>query len=356
MSSVELKSGPISSLYVLKAICAFLVVVIHFPMKYGYYFYPIVRIAVPCFFMISGYFLYNDNREKMISNLKRALSKTLHVTITAYLFYFLIEIVKYIIFQDVSLCIYSNTILYYLLAGPQIGSSSHLWYLIAYIETLIVVFLCTKNNTIKMLWWLIPIGLVANLLLGKYGFLLPPFDFSSVGVPNYIMARNVFTIGIPAFAIGLLLRKNIIKINEKLDNKRIWITAISFLILASLEFVVLHIKFELKYMADITLFTIPLAISLILLCLKYPDFGEQSYIKTIGHKYSTDIYVYHMFGGNFLIGFIRAIIYKITKVECLAIYNAPTVFIATLIFVIVLQRCLAWVKAKISDKKLSATN
>ena len=355
MSSVELKSGPISSLYVLKAICAFLVVVIHFPMKYGYYFYPIVRIAVPCFFMISGYFLYNDNREKMLSNLKRALSKTLQVTIWAYAFYLLVEVFKSIIFGS-SLNIVSHTWLYYIIAGPQIGSSSHLWYLIAYLETLIVVFLCTKNNTIKMLWWLIPIGLVANLLLGKYGFLLPPFDFSSVGVPNYIMARNVFTIGIPAFAIGLLLRKNIIKINEKLDNKRIWITAISFLILASLEFVVLHIKFELKYMADISLFTIPLAISLILLCLKYPNFGEQSYIKTIGRKYSTDIYVYHMFGGNFLIGFIGAIIYKITKVECLAIYNAPIVFIATLIFVIVLQKCLAWVKSKITLKKQPVTN
>jgi len=356
MNSIESKKISISSLYVLKAICAFLVVVIHFPMKYGYYFYPIVRIAVPCFFMISGYFLYNDNREKMISNLKRALSKTLQVTITAYLFYFLIEIVKYIIFQDVSLCIYSNTILYYLLAGPQIGSSTHLWYLIAYIETLIVVFLCTKSNTIKMLWWFIPIGLIANLLLGKYSFLLPPFDFSSVGIPNYIMARNIFTIGIPAFAIGLLLRKNITKINEKLDNKKIWITVISFLILATLEFVILHIQFGRKYMADISLFTIPLAISLILLCLKYPNFGEQSYIKTIGHKYSSDIYIYHMFGGNFLVGYIAAIIYKITGVECLAIYNAPTVFIATLIFVVVLQRCLAWVQAKFKPNKQAATN
>ena len=356
MSSVELKSGLISSLYVLKAICAFLVVVIHFPMKYGYYFYPIVRIAVPCFFMISGYFLYNDNREKMISNLKRALSKTLHVTITAYLFYFLIEIVNYIIFKGNSLSTSSNTIFYYLLAGPQIGSSSHLWYLIAYLETLIVAFICTKSNTIKILWCLIPIGLTANLLLGKYGFLLPSFDFSSVGIPKYIIARNFFTIGIPAFACGLLLRKNIAQINERVNNKKAWITAISFLILASLEFVVLHIKFELKYMADISLFTIPLAISLILLCLKYPNFGEQSYIKTIGRKYSTDIYVYHMFGGNFLIGFIGAIIYKITKVECLAIYNAPIVFIATLIFVIVLQKCLAWVKSKITLKKQPVTN
>ncbi len=355
MSSVELKSGPISSLYVLKAICAFLVVVIHFPMKYGYYFFPIVRIAVPCFFMISGYFLYNDNREKMLSNLKRAFCKTLQVTIWAYVFYLLVAIFKSVILGT-SLNIVSQTWLYYIIAGPLIGSSSHLWYLIAYLEALIVVLICTKSNTIKILWWFIPIGLIANLLLGKYGFLLPPFDFSSVGIPNYIMARNVFTIGIPAFASGLLLRKNIAQINERVNNKKAWITAISFLILAVVEFVILHVKFEKKYMADISLFTMPLAISFILLCLKYPDFGNKSHITTIGHRYSSDIYIYHMFGGNYLVGFIGVVIYKITGVESLALYNAPTVFLTTLVFVIVLQKSLAWVKSKITQKKQPVTN
>lgn len=46
---------------ILKAICTFLIVYIHepFPGKEGAYFTALARIAVPIFFMITGYF-YSD--------------------------------------------------------------------------------------------------------------------------------------------------------------------------------------------------------------------------------------------------------------------------------------------------------
>lgn len=347
MNIVEQRKS-ISSLYVLKAICAFLVVIIHFPMKYGYYFYPIVRIAVPCFFMISGYFLYSDNREKLISNLKRALRKTLQVTIWAYAFYFLVELFLFLIFKNNTLDIPSHTLLYYIVAGPSIGGSSHLWYLIAYIETLIIALICARTSTIKVLWWLFPIGLILNLLIGKYSFILPPIDFSVVGLPKYIAARNFITIGIPAFAVGLFLRKNITLIQQRFTAQKIWIATVVFLMLAIIEFAFLEVQYGRENTGDISFFTIPLTVCLVLLCLQYPSFGAGSYFSTIGRKYSTDIYIYHMFGGNFLVGYIGAIIYKITGIETLALYNAPTVFVATLIFVIVWQRCVEWAKMKTS--------
>lgn len=55
----------ISSLYVLKAICAFLVVVCHIPFDWAMPFLePLRRIAVPVFFMITGYFLYYPEQAK----------------------------------------------------------------------------------------------------------------------------------------------------------------------------------------------------------------------------------------------------------------------------------------------------
>ena len=50
---------------ILKAICAFLIVCIHapFPGVIGEYFKALTRIAVPVFFMITGYF-YFDVEEK----------------------------------------------------------------------------------------------------------------------------------------------------------------------------------------------------------------------------------------------------------------------------------------------------
>ena len=46
---------------ILKALCAFLIVCIHvpFPGKVGAYFTTLTRVAVPVFFMITGYF-YSD--------------------------------------------------------------------------------------------------------------------------------------------------------------------------------------------------------------------------------------------------------------------------------------------------------
>ena len=214
MKNVELKQGSIASLYVLKAICAFLVVVIHFPMKYGYYFYPIVRIAVPCFFMISGYFLYNDNREKMLTNLKRALRKTLKVTIFAYAFYILTAAFISLIFGGrvnfgLGLeLIKSCSWITFILAGPQIGAG-HLWYLVAYIETLLVIWLFARlRKGFQWLYLIVPIGLIVNILCGRYSFIIPIDDPIMLDVTKEIVARNFLTIGIPAFAIGMWLKQH----------------------------------------------------------------------------------------------------------------------------------------------------
>lgn len=73
---------------ILKAVCAFLIVCIHipFPGGVGEYFTSISRIAVPIFFMITGYF-YSDvtKKKREIQQIK----KILKLVIEANLLYFL---------------------------------------------------------------------------------------------------------------------------------------------------------------------------------------------------------------------------------------------------------------------------
>nr|WP_302830143.1 acyltransferase family protein [uncultured Bacteroides sp.] len=57
----------IQSIYVLKAICALLVVGIHVPSMLTNPLSPITRMAVPCFFMISGYFIVS-NKENWLDD------------------------------------------------------------------------------------------------------------------------------------------------------------------------------------------------------------------------------------------------------------------------------------------------
>lgn len=60
------------SIDILKFICAILVVFLHTDCVYHDYILPLTRCAVPCFFMISGYLLFNDG-DIEISRLKRTV-------------------------------------------------------------------------------------------------------------------------------------------------------------------------------------------------------------------------------------------------------------------------------------------
>ena len=64
-----------NSIDLLKFLCSFMVIYIHANIKnqFGSYLYSFCRIAVPIFFMISGYFLYNSD-SKTWSKIKKNLN------------------------------------------------------------------------------------------------------------------------------------------------------------------------------------------------------------------------------------------------------------------------------------------
>ena len=55
----------------LKFLCAFLVVLIHMHTPYQESIMPLTRCAVPCFFIISGYMIFTNDRLKLVEHLKR---------------------------------------------------------------------------------------------------------------------------------------------------------------------------------------------------------------------------------------------------------------------------------------------
>lgn len=75
-SITEIRTGRFNNIDVLKTVCAFLIVCIHapFPGIAGEYFTALSRIAVPIFFMITGY-LYPSvvQREGQVRQIKKIL-------------------------------------------------------------------------------------------------------------------------------------------------------------------------------------------------------------------------------------------------------------------------------------------
>ena len=76
------------SIDTLKALCAFLVIILHVAWAYTDTFLPLARAAVPVFFMISGYFMYRDSAAGVgADRLRRALRRIGMITLWATLLF-----------------------------------------------------------------------------------------------------------------------------------------------------------------------------------------------------------------------------------------------------------------------------
>lgn len=80
------------SIDILKALCAFLVIILHVAWAYTDTFLPLARAAVPVFFMISGYFMYRDSAAGVgADRLRRALRRIGMITLWATLLFHRLE-------------------------------------------------------------------------------------------------------------------------------------------------------------------------------------------------------------------------------------------------------------------------
>lgn len=285
--------NPINSLYVLKAICACLIVFIHVPTIPA--LTPLCRLAVPCFLMISGYFIMNNKGELDINRIKKALFKISKITLNAIIFYLIVTgILNLCFFGHVQaewldyrfwlrLLLYGDGILF---NGYEVGV---LWYMVAYIETLLIILLLVRKESISYLTWLCPLGLAANLILGRYSFLIGgPFDS--------IFNTNVLTFGIPFVFLGMCLRNNKVQsFLGKFSTSKLLLFTIIAIAISAFEYIFQSKVLHLRHMGDLNIFTIPAAIGIMIIALRKPEIPSYlNCLKYIGQHCSLHIYLYHM--------------------------------------------------------------
>lgn len=190
-----------SSIDVLKAICAFLVVCIHcpFPGEIGEYITSLSRIAVPVFFMISGFFYQNTadrhNERKQIKKVFGLviISTVIFLLYQSFIHFFHGDLLAYwqsvFTFRNLVILIFTND-------NPLAG---HLWYLNAVLYVLVIVYMTDKYGLKKLLYIVSPLLLIGDLVFGKYSILLLGKSFP------FILVRNFLFVGIPYFCIGRII-------------------------------------------------------------------------------------------------------------------------------------------------------
>ena len=303
-----------------------------FPGKAGAYFISLTRVAVPIFFMITGYF-YSDTvaRHKEKRQIKKIFSLVVEANLLFFLWNIALDIIKRDSIMSYMQSVFNGKKLLKFLILNESPLAGHLWYLGAILYVLVIIFLMDKLNCRKLLYYLTPVLLILDLIFGKYSLLFLHREFP------YIMVRNFLYVGIPYFCIGNLIRER--QCSEKWNKKVLrWAIAI-FSVTSLMERLALE-NGGLNATRDHYISTTFLAICLFVYVLK-SNWSNKS-LAAIGRNYSTWIYVIHP-----IFITIFAIVTGKSGIKLIYISVAPiVVYCATLIFLIVLQKVKVGIKSK----------
>ena len=285
---------------ILRFICAFLVVCIHapFPGVIGGCIKAIARIAVPVFFLSTGYFLVESesakgdcNNSVTIRGYKR-LTKILKLIVFSNGFYFVVrfdakavsgEAVQYVT------GLLSADVLRDVLIFNQSPFCEPLWYLNAILYAVAAVLLIERVGLRKVLYRLAPILIVADLALGKYSI----FFFGRY-FPN-ILTRNWLFFSLPNVAIGMMIREWGVPEKVGLHRRKLLILTMVFLFGLITEHLMLD-KLGVKAERDNYVFAVLLSITVFLLFSDTENEGNLGKrLARFGQTTSTGIYIIHPF-------------------------------------------------------------
>ena len=265
-----------AGLQALKFLCAFLVVVIHTAGCMDHRAFGLTRIAVPVFFMITGFFMVDSRGLIDHKRVWRMMVKLLWITVGAQLFYIGVYaaeslLVKHEIPSDVwSL----RAHLYNLIVGDKFGG--HLWYLTACLQALLVVWLAVRRGWERLLVWFIPAGLALALLTGCYGVL------PGIGKAHSFVCRGVLSTALPCVMIGVVMRRG-----------RLPRVTPALLIMAVVAAALLLFEDNLLKIngGDMIVMTMPLAVTLFAI---FAGARVSPVFAAAGRSYATGIYIMHL--------------------------------------------------------------
>lgn len=279
-----------SGLDILKSICAFLIVCIHapFPGEAGMYFLSLTRMAVPVFFMITGFF-YDGVRSR--GRVNSQIMKVLRLFLSANILYFGWGLAKAAAGGSVGAFVSENFGFRKLLRFVFLNEalfSSHLWYLGALLYVLVIKAALDKwfpQTSDKILYALTPVLLLGDLLFGKYSMVVFGRAFP------HVLVRNFLFVGVPYFSIGCYLYEKRDRISIRRERNILLI--ILFAGTTLLERYLL-VRSGLNPPRDHYISSTFLAAAAFILFLNSGrDQSRASLLEKIGREYSAFIFIIH---------------------------------------------------------------
>lgn len=308
----------IPGLQILKFICAFLVVQLHYASFIKGYLAPVLRIAVPVFFFITGYFLLDAEGKFRSGKVAKMLKKAVALEIAALLIYGAATACQLLRHGKMSLGDIA-TRWFWLKVD---FAAYHLWYMVALIGALAFIYIFVKLKVHKWLYLVVPIGLTLNILQGNYHFLVKDLP-TNVGSDAL---NNVLTMSLPYILVGTLLRKY----EHRLPSgKVLWASLAAFLAVGYFESMMLP-------NASGVLFLSTLPVAAVAFCI-FKDLkinGKAGLaIAGLGRNHSAVIYILHILVGTFIL-----LVLDYFGAPAITEIEAFVIFIATLLLSAFIQK------------------
>lgn len=273
-----------STLDAFKALFAFFVVILHSPGFAGKEFlYPVTRMAVPFFFIVSGYFCYNNSAEKLFKRIKRI---------------FILLVLSELLFGLWAIFVNRNNLIEYLtgifnvkfilrvLILNEQFFNVHLWYLQAYLYALVILWLLKyfKVGYTKKYIFAAAVILIYCLVMAE--FLYNDGNFNPCMFRNWLMGLAFIFIGmsINNFQSVIVRYRKIYGI----------VFLISIIVVYFEAFLLNNFKQEL-YIGIVFAVT-----AIFCFGISYPELLKNSVFEKIGCKYSLYIYIIHPIIGHII--------------------------------------------------------
>lgn len=314
------------SLDVLKFVCAILVVILHTNFKYHDAFLPITRCAVPCFLLISGFFLYSDEKtaigqERLVRNIKHIF----HIMLWSTLLYASVKVGMSILHGKSALPSMRQWFNFIVFNDNPFGF--HLWYLGAYLYVLVIMLVVDKHRLWKPLMWATPLLLLGDLLFGKYSLLLLHHEYP------YVYVRNFLFVGLPYFMIGVWIKAHRDKFLSV--SKTVYAGGVILFSCTSVIEKAILLSLQKSPAREHYLSTTFLTICLFMFVLSFRK-ARASKVSLLGERDSLYIYVFHPL---FLIALPMLIRRLPQAVDLCYQWIAPSVILVlTMLFTITLRK------------------
>ena len=266
------------SLDILKFILAYEVVMLHCCQAPYIIVRPIVDSAVPCFFMISGYLIYSEIVDYYRDKLKRGIIKIALILLWSSLLCGVNDIYKLIVFHDIGN--FTIISLYDFILFNENPFAFHLWYISAYLYTLVFYFVLVRKHVSIRISWIMGIWLAGIILIVSYII----FYHENI---RFIYVRNFLFQGIPFFGWGMILKMY----KNYFVQFRTCHIAISLLLMILLAILLKSIE---SYSIETFLFSGIIAFFILILFTRI-HIDHECYISMIGKEDGLYIYIFHPF-------------------------------------------------------------